>query len=277
MKLLVVLALAVVGVATASVEGPNARITGGANSVPGQFPAVVSIDSPYNLNCGGTILNRQHILTSGSCVMHPTTFTLINPFWLRVIAGDVNLVVPTIRREVRNVTHLFVHPNYNRLTGNNDLAVIRVNNPFPEFHNTIEPTLINNRVLADNTQCQFAGWGATTNAATAPLLPNQRFITVPILPTAQCNAANVHQNRVLTTMICAGSIPANANTVCQGNIGGGLFCNGQLTGVLTFGLACGGANQPGVYIDVRQYQAWINQQFTRTDNPPPGWTPPQPL
>ncbi|KXJ70215.1 hypothetical protein RP20_CCG024469 [Aedes albopictus] len=271
MKLLLVLSV-VATVAFASVNAAP-RLTGGSNTVPGQFPAAVSIHSPDFLHCGGTILNRQHVLTAGECVMHSTTFTLINPFWLRVIAGDVNLVSASIRREVRNVTHLFVHPNYNRLTGNNNLAVIRVNTMFPEFHNTIEPALINTRILADNTQCQFAGWGAQTNAPGAQLVPFQRFVTAPIISTAQCNAANVHANRVLSTMLCAGSIAASTDTVCQGNIGGGLYCNGQLTGVLSFGITCATANNPGVYIDVRQYRAWIDSQFTRTDNPAPGWAP----
>ncbi|XP_055616972.1 serine protease 1-like [Toxorhynchites rutilus septentrionalis] len=275
MKAIVFVVLAVVGATFAS-EDASSRITGGTATLPGQFPAAVSIDSPYNLHCGGTIINLRHILTAASCVMHPTSHTLINPFWLRVIAGDVNLVTSSIRREIRNVTHLFVHPNYNRNTFNNDLAVLRVNTPFPEIHNTIEPAIGNTRVLPDSTQCQYAGWGANTNAANAPLNPIQRVVNVPTLSTAVCNAANVHANRVLSTMICAGSVAATPNTVCQGNAGGGLFCNGQLTGVLSFGMGCGAANQPGVYIDIRQYRQWINAQFTRTDNPAPGWTP-QPL
>ncbi|XP_001651953.2 anionic trypsin-1 [Aedes aegypti] len=271
MKLLLVLSV-VVAVAFAS-EDASSRLTGGTVTVPGQFPAAVSIDSPFNLHCGGTILNRQHVLTAAWCVMHPTSASLINPFWLRVIAGDVNLVSASIRREVRNVTHLFVHPNYNVQTSNNDLAVIRVNTMFPEFHNTIEPAVINTKILAENTQCQYAGWGANTMDVNAVLNPAQQMVVAPILPRGQCNAANVHANRVLSTMFCAGSITAVANTVCQGNIGGALYCNGQLTGVLTFGLTCGTANNPGVYIDVRQYRAWIDSQFTRTDNPAPGWVP----
>ncbi|XP_062542498.1 serine protease 1-like [Armigeres subalbatus] len=272
-NLLFISIVATVLAAAYAAEDASPRLTGGTNTVPGQFPSAVSIDSPHNLHCGGTILNRQHVLTAAWCVMHPTTFTLINPFWLRVTAGDVNLVTSTIRREVRNVTHLFVHPNYNRLTNNHDLAVIRVNTLFPEFHNTIEPAVINTRLLSDGTACLFAGWGSATDGAAATLNPVQRVITVPILPTGTCNGATVHANRVLSTMFCAGSIAATPNTVCQGNIGGGVFCNDQLAGVLTFGTACGAANQPGVYIDIRQYQTWIQNQFTRTDNPAPGWVP----
>ncbi|XP_053699309.1 serine protease 1-like [Sabethes cyaneus] len=272
MKVLIIALLVTIAGAFAS-ENPSARLTGGTVTTAGQYPAAVSIDTPYQLHCGGTILNLNHVLTAAWCVMHPTTFVLLNPFWLRVIAGDLNLVPVGYRRETRNVTHLFVHPNYNRVTNNHDLAVIRVNAPFPEFHNTIEPAIMNTRLLPINTQCEYAGWGAATNAVGAPLNPAQRSAVAPILTTVSCNAANIHNNRVLPTMICAGSLTATANTVCQGNIGGGLYCTGQLTGVLTFGLACGAANQPGVYIDIRQYRQWIDTQFTRTDNPQPGWVP----
>ncbi|XP_055525136.1 trypsin alpha-3-like [Wyeomyia smithii] len=272
MRVLVVALLVTLAGALAS-ENPSGRLTGGTVALSGQYPAAVSIDTPYQLHCGGSIINLNHVLTAAWCVMHPTAFTLLNPFWLRVIAGDLNLVPVSFRREVRNVTHLFVHPNYNRVTNNNDLAVMRLNTPFPEFHNTIEPAILNTRVLAVNTQCEYVGWGAATNAVGVALNPAQRIAIVPILTTASCNAATVHNNRVLATMICAGSLTATANTVCQGNIGGGLYCGGQLTGVLTFGLACGAANQPGVYIDIRQYRQWIDTQFTRTDNPGPGWVP----
>uniref|UniRef100_A0A182ITF9 Peptidase S1 domain-containing protein n=2 Tax=Anopheles atroparvus TaxID=41427 RepID=A0A182ITF9_ANOAO len=281
-KLVLVGALLVVALAAGSSQaapdgGP--RVTGGALTVPGEFPSAVIIETPYiPQNCMGTVVNRQHVLTAASCVMNPNTpFAMINPFWLRVIAGDINIVQPTIRREVRNVSRSYVHPNYNRLTDGNNLAVLRLEMPFPEFHNTIEPALLNARLLADNTQCQFAGWGATANQVTAAIRPAQYVITQPTLATASCNPANVHNNRVQQTMICAGALAANPNAVCRGNMGGGLYCNGRLSGVLVFGMGCGVANQPGVYMDVRQYTQWIETQFTRTDNPPPGWIPPQPL
>ncbi|XP_058061607.1 trypsin alpha-3-like [Anopheles bellator] len=254
------------------------RVTGGTVAVPGQFGSAVILETPFIAqNCMATVLNRQHVLTAASCVMNPTTFAMINPFWLRIIAGDVNIVPMSVRRVVRSVMRSYVHPNYNRLTDNNNIAVLRVSEMFPEFHNTIEPALLNTRLLPDNTPCQFAGWGATANQPTAAVRTAQYWIPQPTLATASCNAANVHNNRVQGTMICAGALAATANSVCLGNMGGGLYCNGQLTGVLAFGLGCGVANQPGVYIDVRQYTQWIQSQFTRTDNPPAGWVPPQPL
>lgn len=57
-------------------------------------------------------------------------------------------------------------------------------------------------------------------------------------------------------------------------MGGGLFCNNQLTGILSFGIGCGAANTaPGVYTNIQSFTAWINQQFLRTDIPRPGTAP----
>lgn len=178
-----------------------------------------------------------------------------------------------------------------------DIAVLRINEPYPEFHNTIEPVFRANRIYADATVCRFVAWGkkkllinwewkivnwiswknlgATTNVVNATIQPDLRVINSPIIPTPTCNAANVHANRVLGVHICAGSIAATnpVSGACQGNIGSGLYCNNQLTGVLSFGTSCGAANQPGVYTNVRMYEDWINAQVLRTDIPEPGWFP----
>jgi hypothetical protein len=138
------------------------------------------------------------------------------------------------------------------------LAVLRVETPFPEFHNTIEPTLLQNRILPPATACRLAGWGAAANATA--IQPDLRAMNAPVIDSNQCNAANVHANRVLANVhICAGSITATApiTGACRGNLGSGLYCNDRLTGVLSFGFSCGVANQPGVYVSTRFYQGEI--------------------
>lgn len=109
--------------------------------------------------------------------------------------------------------------------------------------------------------------------AAAAINPVQQFVAANILNRNICNELINHQGKVLDHMICAGLL-TTGNGVCTGNLGGGLFCNvnnmWQLTGVLSFGIGCGAANDPGVYTQVRFFEAWINQQFTRTDPTPAG-------
>lgn len=117
--------------------------------------------------------------------------------------------------------------------------------------------------------------GSATNATNAAVQPDLRVINAPIIASATCNQATIHANRVLGVHICAGSVAVTgpASGACLGNIGSGLYCENELTGLLSFGTSCGIANHPGVYTDVLQYQDWINQQLVRTDNPEPGWSP----
>jgi secreted trypsin-like serine protease len=145
---------------------PSPRITGGTLTQWGEYPATVWIDSPFlTHNCVGTLVNRDHVLTAASCVTN-LQGQLQNSFWYRIFAGDINITPVSARREVRNVTRMYVHHNYNWNTRNNDLAVLRVNMPFTEFHNSIEPAMRNPSFFTvANQQCRFAGWGAQANVS----------------------------------------------------------------------------------------------------------------
>lgn len=82
------------------------------------------IETPLQPSCVGIVLNANHILTSNQCVLNGQNVT--NPFFVRIIAGDLNLFMPTYRRFSTTATHIFAHPQYNPGTLANDLAVVRV-------------------------------------------------------------------------------------------------------------------------------------------------------
>lgn len=109
------------------------------------------------------MLNANHVLTAAQCVLD-TNGNRTNPFFVRLIAGDLNVFQPTYRRHTAQATHIYTHPQYNAATLANDLAVVRVEPPFPLPHNTIDVAERNGRVLPVGTACQFAGWGFS-NAA----------------------------------------------------------------------------------------------------------------
>jgi len=273
--LLVLLAFIVVAKCE-NVKSIFPRMVGGTNTVSGEYPSVVSIRVPQqnpaapNTYCVGTIINVNHVLTSAQCV-HNSTNHLMNPSWFHIIAGDLNMIVPTFRRFPTTASHIYTHPSYTINPLTNDLAVIRTSAPFPTLHNTIDWAIRNTHVLGVEQLCRYVGWGTTTT--TGIINPVQQRLDVPILNRNVCNAANVHQGRVLDHMICAGSVAATSGA-CTGNLGGPLFCftNNwwQLTGILSFGINCGSVNSPGVYTQVRFFETWINTQLTRTDATPAG-------
>ena len=111
----------VIFIATASANVDiDPYLTSATQTVFGEFPSAVLIQAPGTPNqplCGGTIIDRQHVLTSAQCVMNAQN-QLINPFWYRITAGDINIIRTTIRREIRNVSRIFVHQNYQPATRN---------------------------------------------------------------------------------------------------------------------------------------------------------------
>lgn len=100
------------------------------------------------------------MITSAQCVLNET-HQLTNQNFLRITAGDLNLIDASIYRETRDVSAIYVHPRFNPFTLENDIAVLRVNESFPEFHNTIQPARRRNRIVMDTTVCSFAGWGTS--------------------------------------------------------------------------------------------------------------------
>jgi secreted trypsin-like serine protease len=64
-------------------------LTSNAFALVGEFPAAVFLRSPGTPRqpiCGGTFIDRSHILTSAQCVTNNQN-QIINPFWYSVRAG----------------------------------------------------------------------------------------------------------------------------------------------------------------------------------------------
>jgi len=248
-------------------------VTGGTLTARGEAPSVVSIRRPRepgqaaNMYCSGTIVNANHIVTAATCT-HDESMQLVNPFWFRIIAGDLNIIVPTYQRFTTRASHIYTHPNYAATPPRNNIAVMRTMEPFPFPHNTIDFAVRNTRPLPIGQQCRFIGWGSqVTDGATAAA---QMFVNAPIID-RQCGGVAIADN-----MLCAGSLTQTTpiTGVCTGNMGGGLFCNvdgwWEYSGVLAGGIGCGAVNIAGLYMQIRDFNQWINGQFTRTDATNPG-------
>lgn len=86
-------------------------------------------EQPRELNFKFNWNNRQthvfQILTAASCLLN-NNFEVINPFWFKVIAGDVFFSQESVRRVERGVSRIFIHPQFNSFTGENNIAVLRV-------------------------------------------------------------------------------------------------------------------------------------------------------
>ncbi|XP_053666425.1 trypsin-like [Anopheles marshallii] len=243
-------------------------IAGGTNAVNGQFPSIVAVGlpaPPNNAFCGGVILNENHVLTSARCVLTPQ-HTLLFTNQLNILSGmlQLNFGAPRI-----GISAVYVHPQYNPFTYEHNIAVLRTSsNFFPPVVPVpnLDFALFYEEIPFDGQACQVVGW----NNGTAT--PMQQFINAPILNRDTCNGLAVHLGNIRESMVCAGGTNAGPG-VCASNLGTGLFCDGRLAGILSTGLGCGQANNPGVYAQIRFYLPWIREQFSRQDIPLGGTSP----
>jgi hypothetical protein len=60
-------------------------------------------------------------------------------------------------RQIRFVTHIFIHPDYDDWTFANDIGVVRASVPFYSTP-TLRPLPRSPQTPADNEACQLAGW-----------------------------------------------------------------------------------------------------------------------
>lgn len=228
----------------------------GTNVTPGLFPSFVMVFVPAPVTaCGGVILNQNHVLTLASCVLN-ANFAIQPLAQVSVLAGHVNFNQTAPRLQT---SAIYINPRYNPFTFDSDLAVIRTatNFNFPTVGNpTIAPGVLNEEIAFDSQPCNVAALNRNTNTV--------QTIAPPILNRDLCNDLALNLGRITEGMICAGQTTAGPG-VCNHNMGGILYCNGIVTGILNSGYGCGQANNPGVYIQTRFFNDWIRQQFTRSD------------
>ncbi|XP_065089606.1 trypsin-like [Ochlerotatus camptorhynchus] len=243
----------------------NPFLVGGTPAVIGNFPSHVGINIGPSAFCGGTILSNNHILTSGSCVLDAQN-NLIAANQLSIRAGVITIdaTTPTVL-----IDRIFVHPHYNPFTFENDIAVIRTLTQlqFPVVAQPhIAPAELALRIIPENSVCQVAGWNWIQGVPSIAL----QQLPVTIYGRAACNV--MFNGMIRDPMICA-TTATTAQALCVPNRGGGLYCDGRLAGIASFGFGCAANATATVFTQVRYYDQWIQQQFTRSDNPPPGPTP----
>ncbi|XP_038866718.1 trypsin-like [Salvelinus namaycush] len=227
------------------------RIVGGYAPAPHSIKYLVSIQSTRGQHfCGGSLINKYWVLTAAHCT--------IGVEQIMIVAGDYSVSMYEGTEQFFIPQLLIPHPQYNKITNNADIMLIKLKAPvYLNSYVSIAPLPRQSASVAEGQLCRVSGWGFTSSSG-GQIPSSLRTVKLPIVSTAKCNSSESFNGNITSNMICAG-YSAGRKDACKGDSGGPLVCEGRIYGVVSWGMGCADAKYPGVYTAVSKYRRWIDR------------------
>uniref|UniRef100_A0A8D0B9E5 Peptidase S1 domain-containing protein n=1 Tax=Salvator merianae TaxID=96440 RepID=A0A8D0B9E5_SALMN len=228
----------------------ESRIIGGQECPRhGQPFQVILSNSKKNgpdIQCGGVLIDKNWVLTAAHCDNQGVIHTRMGDHSLRANEGTEQCITSAQK---------FIHPNYNPITHDSDLMLIRLSNP-AILNENVMPIQVATHCAQPNTRCVVSGWGTTRT-------PQCTCATVYTVSAEDCNKA--YPNSITENMLCAGVSQGGFFSLpLQGDSGGPLVCNNKVQGIVSWGMQiCAQPQKPGVYTNICRFADWIYSTIRR--------------
>ncbi|XP_034656587.1 trypsin alpha [Drosophila subobscura] len=245
--LLLLLQICLLTIVAANNEA-NGRIVGGVPVDIGTVPYLVNLRIGGSFICGGSLVTATHVVTAAHCVKG------VGAARIQVVAGTTRLTDPGVRSDVAKV---YTPKAYSSRTLHTDVAVLKLKTPLtgPKIA-TIE--LCNSSWNAGDL-IKVSGWGLVSERSKS-VSAQVRSVDVALIPRKSCMSQYKLRGTITNTMFCA-SVPG-VKDACEGDSGGPAAYQGQLCGIVSWGIGCGRRNSPGVYTSVKTVRSFIDKALS---------------
>lgn len=246
------------------------KILGGIESKNGDWPWIAALLNTHERDmyqaqfCSGVLIDNTWVLTAAHCVNGMSSNEIevaVGVFDLTNFSGN--------RVSVRNIR---IHPQYNTVNDNNDIALLQLNQPsngqtIPLFTGesieNIPPSLLGKMLTA-------LGWGMADDSSYWYYPEKLRQVDLPVVADNYCN--EIYPSPLIASQICAGYY--EGKDVCNGDSGGPVIAEIDGTwvhvGLVSLGTPCdtyGGWY--GIYTRTSAYIEFIKQFVPGADFWPP--------
>ncbi|XP_062556334.1 phenoloxidase-activating factor 2-like [Armigeres subalbatus] len=240
-----------------------AKAPGPGQASYGEYPWQAVLLGPGDIYAGsGALVNALNIITAA----HRITEYVSGSKVLKIRLGewDASSASEPIPAQEYTVTKFFVHPSYNSINLQNDIAILRLSSAVPLGTTPTITTACLPATSFVGTTCWVSGWGKN-DFVSGSYQAIQKEVDVAVKSSADCQTAlrttRLGSTFVLdsTSFVCAGG--EAGKDACTGDGGSPLVCSlgGRffVVGLVAWGIGCGTSNIPGVYVNVASYVPWI--------------------
>ncbi|BFG02060.1 trypsin I-P1 [Drosophila madeirensis] len=244
------------------------KVVGGYSIAIEEVPFQISVrrrtmhEKAYGLGliCGGALISQRVACSAAHCYAVNNTHNPVryhDPSMFVVVAGSTLIDQADRHTKEYLLQQIIAHKAYNASSLENDIALLFLNGYVSWQSRAVRAIPLSTKALTEGTTCLINGWGKVTMVGKSASLQQA---PVPILNKSLCRAIYM----LPVSQLCAGFMQGGIDA-CQGDSGGPLICDGQLAGIISWGVGCADPGFPGVYTNVSHFVDWIRTMNASLD------------